>query len=358
MNLRYKLKLLTFIFIILTSKTITVFAIPVRPHAFYGEVKIRGEAAPDGTVVEAIIDGIVYVATKTVEGKYGWEPTFKVPADDKDTEEKDGGVNGDGVEFYIEGTLAAIYSFNNGEVTNLDLFVESIGPSPPQPPLPPLLSNLTATPTEIERGDNVTISLDIENIDSQSFTYIVTMKIGELTVLIDVELGAYESKTVSQKITQDITGDYIVTVDGLTGSFSVKTLPEPAEFEFSNLRIFYPGVAPPEVEAGQTVAVIVFIEAENVGELEGGRTVELNVNGEVIDSKEVTLEGGAAETVLFELTRGEGRYEVEVEGFTESFTVNIKPEPEPEPRSIPGFPYVSIILGLLIALVLHLRNQT
>ena len=93
-----------------------------------------------------------------------------------------------------------------------------------------------------------------------------------------------------------------------------------------------------------------------MGELEGDRTVELKVNGEVVDSKEVTLAGGVLETVLFELMRGEGTYEVEVEGFTESFTVNTKPEPEQ--RGIPGFPYASIILGLLIALVLHLRNQS
>jgi len=227
---------------------------------------------------------------------------------------------------------------------------------PPLPPLPPILSNLAITPTEIESGDEITISLDVENSDSQSFTYTVTMQIGDLTLLIDVELGAYESKTVSRTITQDTPGDFIVTVDGLTGSFTVKTPPKPAELEFSDLRIFYPGVNPPEVEAGQTVTVTVSIEAENVGELEGGRTVELNVDGEMIDSKEVTLEGGASSTVLFELTRGEGTYEVEVEGFTESFTVNTKPEPEP--RGIPGFPNVSIVLGLLIALFIHLRNQS
>ena len=182
------------------------------------------------------------------------------------------------------------------------------------------------------------------------------MQIGELTLLIDVELEAYESKTVSQTITQDIPGDYIVTVDGLTGSFTVKAPPKPAEFEFSSLRIFIPGVNPPEVEVGQTVTVTVSIEAENVGELEGDHTVELKVNGEVADSKEVTLAGGVSETILFELTRGEGTHEVEVEEFTESFTVNT--QPEPEQRGIPGFPYLSIILGLLIALVLHLRNQS
>ena len=106
------------------------------------------------------------------------------------------------------------------------------------------------------------------------------------------------------------------------------------------------------------MTVIIFIEAENVGELEGGRTVELKVDGEVIDSKEATLGGGISETVLFELTTGEGTYEVEVEGFTEIFTVNTQPEAESEQRGIPGFPYVSIILGLLIALIIHLRNQS
>ena len=124
----------------------------------------------------------------------------------------------------------------------------------------------------------------------------------------------------------------------------MKAPPKPAEFEFSNLRIFYPGVIPPEVERGQTVTVTVSIEVENVGELEGGRTVELKVDGEVIDSKGVTLEGGASTTVLFELTRGEGTYEVEVEEFTESFTVNPKPSFWDK---IPGFPYASIILGLV-----------
>jgi len=60
----------------------------------------------------------------------------------------------------------------------------------------------------------------------------------------------------------------------------------------------------------------------------------------------VTLEGGASATVLFELTRGEGTYEVEVEGFTDSFTVNQEPSFWDK---IPGFPYESIVFGLVTA---------
>jgi len=339
------------------------------------------------------------------------------------------------------------------------IFTVGTWPPEPPPPLPPILSNLTITPDEIERGDNVTISFDIENYGSPSQTYGVDMYIENVndppptwppynvTLRIWVDLGAYESKTVSRTITMDTGGDfnvtvsgmtgsfkvgtwppgpplkpaelvlsdlsiepeeaelwgdidvwtfkitanvanigeqegmdkinlridgsivdwrtvelkageqatiiydvtrgvgsYIVEVDGLTGGFEVKAPPKPAEFEFSNLRIFYPGVTPPEVEVGQTVTVTVSIEADNVGELEGSRTVELKVDGEVIDSKEVTLEGGASATVLFELTRGEGTHEIEVEGFTESFTVNPKPSFWDK---IPGFTYESIILGLM-----------
>lgn len=295
-------------------------------------------------------------------------------------------------------------------------------PPPPPPPLPPILDNLTITPAEIELGNNVTISFDIMNIDNQSISYMVDMQIGELTFPIDIELEAYESKTISRTIFPGAVGEHNVTVHGMTGSFTVEPEaepepePEPAEFvvsgltitreplefwcwefkiaanvtnigeqegthtvalkldglevdwrtvklgggetttivysvtsgvgsfpfevegltgsleieslpgptfEFSNLRIFIPGVIPPEVERDQTVTVTVSIEVENVGELEGGCTVELKMDGEVIDSKEVTLEGGGSATVLFELTRGEGTYEVEVEGFTESFTIEL-----------------------------------
>jgi len=198
-------------------------------------------------------------------------------------------------------------------------------PPPPPPPLPPFLSNLNITPAEIEFGDNVTIRFDIGNIDSQSFTYIVTMRIGEFILLVDVELGAYESKTVSRTMTMDTVGDYNVTVDGMIGNFTVKAPLKPAELVFSNLEI-----TPKEVELGMSVTVS--IDVTNVGEEMGGCTVELKVNGEVVDSADIAAFGGmppdydlVTATQFFELTRGEGTYEVEVEGLTGSFTV-VKPK--------------------------------
>jgi len=210
-----------------------------------------------------------------------------------------------------------------------------------------------------EMGEFVIITVLVENIDEKNGSYIVEWKIdGETIETQNVTLDAGRGRHARAYFEPQSPGSYRVSVGGLTETFIVNAPLEPAEFEFSSLRIFIPGVNPPEVEVGQTVTVTVSIEAENVGELEGDRAVELKVDGEVVDSKEVTLEGGASETVLFELTRDEGTFLVEVEGFTDSFTVNAKPEPEPEQGGIPGFPRISLLIGLLIALIINRRNQS
>ncbi len=204
----------------------------------------------------------------------------------------------------------------------------------PIPPLPPFLDNLNITPAELELGDNVTISFDIMNLDSQSITYGVDIHIENVndppptwppygvTLLVDVELGAYEAKTVSHTVTMDAVGDFNVTVDGLTGSFTVET-PEiplkPAEFVVSYLHI-----KPEEVELGEGIDVCTFkisVDVTNVGERTGSHTVELKVDGEIVESGTVTLMGGEETSIVFDVMRGVGSYSVEVDGLTGSFVV-------------------------------------
>jgi len=347
----------------------------------------------------------------------------------------------------------------SGLLVLMFILVASASAQPPTPPAPPTLSNLTITPPEIERGDNVTIGFDIENIDSQSFTYIVNMHIENVndppptwppynvTLTIYVELEAYESKTVSHTITLDKVGDFNVTVDGLTGSFKVKS-PEPplrpAEFEISDLTITPLEVEPGEeveislfvknigeqqgsymlsvlIENGQifswvswidldggtnetvrfrfkpeaegnykvdvnelicnfivkavpkpaefTVSdlsqfisieegadITIFVNVSNVGDVEGTHQVDLKLDGDVVYSINVTLPSGATEEVPLWIEGGltVGTYQVEVEGLTDSFTVEPKPSFWDE---IPGFPYESIIIGLIaVIIILRTRN--
>jgi hypothetical protein len=229
------------------------------------------------------------------------------------------------------------YTNNEFSPSTWTLFVRyaSIEPPPPPlptPPLPPFLSDLTVTPSELERGDNVTIGLDIMNPNNQSITYIVTIRvegigqmgahIEKLTLFVDVELGAYESETVQHTITPDVAGHYNVTVDGMTGSFVVVRPPLPANFVVLDLE-----ASPDEVEEGEYVlfSVLVF----NDGDTEGTYTVEFKVDGETFYTQNVTVAADRFHHVrAFYYEAGSpGTYEVSVGDFTETFIVRAPLEP-------------------------------
>ena len=192
------------------------------------------------------------------------------------------------------------------------------------PPLPPFLDNLAVTPLELELGDNVTVSLDIMNPNDGAIGYGFDMEIGDLTLKIWVDLEAYESKTVSRTITPTEVGTYNVTVIEMTGNFTVKAPPKPSEFVVSDLSI-----TPEEFELGEGIDVWSFritVDVENVGEQEGTHTVDLKVDGDVIQAGTVILWGGEETMIVFDVTRGVGSYTVEVDGLTGSFTVTAYPK--------------------------------
>ncbi|MFB0499862.1 MAG: PGF-pre-PGF domain-containing protein [Candidatus Hadarchaeaceae archaeon] len=109
----------------------------------------------------------------------------------------------------------------------------------------------------------------------------------------------------------------IFAVSGLT------LVPAQAEFELSNLVI-----DPSEVGPGETITISIVVT--NVGELEGTYTVTLKINNVVEATEDVTLAGGATETVTFTVSRDvEGTYNVEVDGLTGTFVVTTPPPPPP-----------------------------
>lgn len=189
----------------------------------------------------------------------------------------------------------------------------------PVPPLPPFLSDLTVTPSELELGGNVTISLDIMNPNDQAITYGFTMEIGDLTLLVDVELGTYESKTVSRTITPTAVGTYKVTVIGMTGSFTVNAPPLPAMFEVSDLSI-----TPDKVKLGWDA--IISFTVTNIGEQTGSYFVNLKIDGVPTAGMTGELEPGESEVRSYWLTpKRPGDHSVEVDGRIGSFTLEAPP---------------------------------
>ena len=113
----------------LVAASITpVSAVPPMGHQFWGTVSIDSVPAPEGTEVVARIAGVAENFTTAVDANhtYGWSSTFKVKGDDPETPEKEGGNNGDTIEFYVAGTWATNFTFESGDHDELNLSVEVI----------------------------------------------------------------------------------------------------------------------------------------------------------------------------------------------------------------------------------------
>jgi len=102
-----------------------VSAVPQPSHQFFGTVSIDSVLAPEGTAVVARIANVTQNFTTAVAANhtYGWSPTFYVLGDDPDTTEKEGGNDGDTIEFYVAGTWATNFTFKSGEYNVLNLSV-------------------------------------------------------------------------------------------------------------------------------------------------------------------------------------------------------------------------------------------
>lgn len=109
---------------------LSALAQPQPPCAFYGYVYVDGKPAQDGLTIVAVISGATLNwTTQTTSGTYGWPAKgsslpngFLIPTDDPDTPEKDGGVTGDAVVFYVQGIKASqIGTFESSGAKRLDL---------------------------------------------------------------------------------------------------------------------------------------------------------------------------------------------------------------------------------------------
>ncbi|MBI2869174.1 MAG: hypothetical protein HYX96_05050 [Chloroflexi bacterium] len=122
--------------------------------------------------------------------------------------------------------------------------------------------------------------------------------------------------------------DFIVdpaarTVTAALTHFSVYAVvapARPAAFKMSDIAL-----APERADVGQDVSLGSTIT--NTGDLAGVYTLTLRVNGEIEQSKIVTLDGGESQGVLFTISRpAAGAYQADINGISRSFTVGTPAE--------------------------------
>ena len=121
--------LITVVLWLLVGPVTSVWALPEPPHKFFGTVTIGASPADGGVSVEARIGNVQFsqlvagdgTATSSAstesDGRYGISKSFQVCGDDLSSVQKEGGVNGDAVQFFVNGVLAT--TSVNGSTTSI-----------------------------------------------------------------------------------------------------------------------------------------------------------------------------------------------------------------------------------------------
>ncbi len=200
-------------------------------------------------------------------------------------------------------------------------------------------SDLTISPAEADIGQSVTISVLVANTGDFTGSYEVTLKIDDVAVATqDVTLAGGASQTLTFTTTKDAAGTYTVNINGLSGTLTVKAPPvpaKPAAFTTSSLTI-----SPTEVDIGQSVTISVLVA--NTGGVTDSYEVTLKIDDVAVATQDVTLAGGASQTVTFTTAKdAAATYQVAVDGQRGEFTV-VKPVPPP------SFPWWWIIVGVVV----------
>lgn len=88
------------------------------------------------------------------------------------------------------------------------------------------VSTLVISPSTAAPGEEVTISVDVENIGGEEGSYTVTLTVDDEEVATEeVTLAAGATETVTFTISRDVEAVYAIEVDGLTGTLTVTTAP-------------------------------------------------------------------------------------------------------------------------------------
>ena len=147
------------------------------------------------------------------------------------------------------------------------------------------VTELIVNPSAVMVDETVEISVKVTNVGEASGSYTVDFKIDDTThETKDVTLPGGATDVVVFEVTETNSGTYNVEIDGLSGSFTVEA-PIVASDKTDLIRVF---VNPYEVWEGETVTVTA--RANNNASEEGVLAVRLIVGGEVLETKQVTLD--------------------------------------------------------------------
>ena len=200
------------------------------------------------------------------------------------------------------------------------VYVQSLIPKPARFQV----SDLTLDQDWIQFGDPVQISVNVTNVGDEAGNYTVIVTIDDEPIASKtVQLSGKESTIVDATATGVAEGEHTVKVGDLTAPLKVTSdaPTRPAKMEITNL-----GISRTQAGVGETITVSVL--AKNIGDVTGDFSLELFVNDEKRETKNIQLDGGETTTVPFELIENAvGDYEVKLGDLTTSFKITTDAQP-------------------------------
>ena len=157
----------------------------------------------------------------------------------------------------------------------------------------------------VQVGEPIQIPANVTNFGDDSGSHTVILTIDDVPTLTKtVQLSGGETTRVIFKITETTEGNHTINLGRLTESFRVTSVTPTKEGE---LRLTNLVTSRKNAEIGDPITVSV--TATNIGNVVGDFSLELFVNNQKRETKNIQLNGGDTTSVQFEIVENaEGNY--------------------------------------------------
>ncbi len=368
---------LFFIFMYLGLGVVLADSPPSLPHTISGNVNVTGgpfgdDGSYDGTI-SARVNDENHGTTEIVDNEFS-----NLPVQNLD--------NGDEFTLYIgDYDTNETFIFESGKVEDIGLIEVQIND---------LIAEIDASETSIEEGDTITF----DATGSEGSTGIVKYEwdfdtggsdTGEIVEYTFSDAGSYDVQlTIADEANNEqseyVTIDVEETVTGTTGTVPVEEEdeeeeiededePEPEEEEIDDEEEPEPEEEIDETsdivvvdsyienaQINETEELVVFVDLINNGTIEGNKTINLEVNDEILESQVASIGAGETSVLSFSQVLEPGEYNISINGADVGrLSVEALPDEEdPEPGLLGGLIVgeqpVFNMLGLLVLLVVIL----
>jgi hypothetical protein len=180
------------------------------------------------------------------------------------------------------------------------------------------MSDLKISESKVNVGQKVNITAKMTNNGPIASVYKVNLLLNAaLAESREVTVGPGSSANVSFTITPETAGTYTVNLEGLYGTFEVIMPPALANFTISEITL-----TPDKPVSGDQVTLSALIS--NAGDLPGVYTVTVKLDGRVVKTDTLNLDGQSQQAVNYTLKVSAGDHRLQINEVSRQLAVEIK----------------------------------